>query len=62
MMSRSNDWHGKKRGKDRNKKIWISLEWKEPFRPDKNHFSKFLSFSKKWKIVDTTFNYNWNKM
>ena len=30
---------GRKRGKDRNTKNWISREWKELFRLNKKHFS-----------------------
>ena len=50
------------KGRGKNRKIWISREWKEIFRWNKEHFSVFegLSFGEKikiWsKIADTSFN------
>ena len=46
---------GRKRGKDRNTKIWISSERKELFRWNKKHFSYFL---KGYHLVKKQFDEN----
>ena len=46
-----------KTGEGRNRKIWVSWEWKELSRWNKNNFSylfKGYHMVKKWKIGDTS--------
>ena len=56
---------GRKEGKDRNTKIWISQERKELFRWNKKHFSKILKsyllvkkIKELMKIADTSFTFS----
>ena len=55
---------GRKRGKDRNRKIWLSQEWKELFYEIKRIFHSFWRVIIWWKnknlikIADTSFNCN----
>ena len=39
LGSTSKAMTGEKRGEDKNTEIWISREWKQPFRWDKKHSS-----------------------
>ena len=50
---------GRKRGKDKNTKTWISRERKDLFRWNKKHLPLFKGYNlvKKWKYVDVSFNH-----